>query len=134
MGTQEGRLTLNDRLANEILKLGDQAGNWHFAIAAAPTIVDIVWPATETLVPPRDPDKRPVDPVLDVLQLAATPWVIHDIWMGLREVGFPIGTNMEAETSVALHWLIGHALRHGDRWRETAIVELLRLKEEKEAK
>lgn len=93
-----------------------------------------VWPDTFTLIPPRDPEGRPTDPVLDVLQMCSTPWVMKDIWGALRQVGYTIATNMEAETSIAMHWLLGHAIRDGANWRQAAMDELKRLKAEKEAK
>lgn len=82
------------------------------------------WPALETLIFPRDPEKREPHPVLDALAEYAAPWNLQSVARSLRQSGVAIPTRAEAEYAAAAYFLIGHALRSGKEWREAAIADL----------
>lgn len=57
-------------------------------------------------------------------------YLMHPIWMALREVGFAIKPRYEDELAAALHFLIPFALEHGLDWRSHAAVKLRELRTE----
>lgn len=57
-------------------------------------------------------------------------FVLHPLWMALREVGVQIEPRYEAEQAAALHFLIPLVLEHGDGWRKAAADRLLAMKAE----
>lgn len=61
-------------------------------------------------------------------------YLIHPIWMALREVGVEIKPRYEDEMAAALHFLIPFALDHGDDWRRHAAERLLEMRDEHTAR
>lgn len=79
----------------------------------------IRWPATRDIVLPRDVQERDPDPIAYLLGWAARPWVLASIAEVLRGAGeVEIPRKTEAELAAALHWLVGLAVQHGERWHE----------------
>ncbi|MDE1007689.1 MAG: hypothetical protein OSB38_18655 [Paraburkholderia fungorum] len=64
-------------------------------------------------------------PVQDVLGLML--WNTTPLAHALRAGGFAIERKCETEQAVALHWLLGFALKDGDDWQKTAAVALRQL-------
>ncbi|MFM0507700.1 hypothetical protein [Paraburkholderia sp. RL17-373-BIF-A] len=64
-------------------------------------------------------------PVQDVLGLML--WKTTPLAHALRAGGFTIERKTETEQAVALHWLLGFALKDGDDWQKTAAVALRQL-------
>lgn len=95
------------------------------AVAAAP----LIFPEFD-LIYPRDAQGRAPTPVLDALSIGATPWLLADVWGALRQCGVPIPTRAEAEHAAGLHFLVVHALKHGDGWREASLKTLMAMKAE----
>ncbi len=64
-------------------------------------------------------------PVQDVLRLML--WQTTPIAHALRATGRAIPRKCEDEQAIALHWLLGFALEHGDDWQKHAAVALRQL-------
>ena len=60
--------------------------------------------------------------------LGQPPYLLHSVWMALREVGVEIKPRYEDEVAAALHFLIPFALEHGDDWRRHAADRLVAMK------
>jgi hypothetical protein len=61
-------------------------------------------------------------------------YMLHPIWMSLRECGVEIKQRYEDEAAAALHFLIPIALEHGDDWQRHAAQQLLVMRDAHEAK
>lgn len=85
---------------------------------------------------PRDPESRPADPIAQVLELCATPWILADIWGAMRSAGVTVHHKMESETAAALHFLTCVVLEHPKDWRTRAtakLKEMIELKKKRDA-
>lgn len=86
--------------------------------------LESLWPDTGTLVMPRNHQDADADPVLDVLAEAIKPWGMGAVFNNLRLGGMEIPSRAEAEMAVALHYMLGFALRHGPLWRREIVKDL----------
>lgn len=66
--------------------------------------------------------KMLTEPVRDVLSLML--WSTTPIAHALRAGGHTIERKVEDEQAVALHWLLGFALEHGEDWQRHAAIAL----------
>jgi hypothetical protein len=64
-------------------------------------------------------------PLREVLGLML--WQTTPIANALRVAGLDVGRKAEIEQAVALHWLLGFALKDGENWQKTAAVALRKL-------
>ncbi|AKU43501.1 hypothetical protein CPT_Sansa97 [Caulobacter phage Sansa] len=80
-----------------------------------------LWPATDSIVLPRDPGDQKPDPVAIVLGLSTQPWRLHGIGRLLRDAGMVIvPEKAEAEYAAALHFLLGFAIHSPETWATEA--------------
>jgi hypothetical protein len=64
----------------------------------------------------------------DLIAILGRPsFACNDLADALRVNGH-IEHNAELERVAVLHWLLGHYLRHGDKWAEVARIEMTRLR------
>lgn len=64
-------------------------------------------------------------PLREVLGLML--WQTTPIANALRVAGLDVARKAEIEQAVALHWLLGFALKDGENWQKTAAVALRKL-------
>lgn len=67
------------------------------------------------------------EPVADVLGMP--PFLLHTWWQWMRDAGIDVPRKYEGEVSAALYFLLPFAIRDGERWEDTAKLELIRIRD-----